>query len=40
VIARMPNGTRVSVLGEWQGWAVVRYGGYTGYSDSRYLEFV
>ena len=37
VIARMPNGTRVTVLGEWQGWDVVRYGSNVGYSDSRYL---
>lgn len=37
VIARVPNGTRVTVLGNWQGWAVVRYGGTVGYCDERYL---
>ena len=37
VIARIPNGTRVTVLGEWKGWAVVRYGSNVGYSDIRYL---
>ncbi len=40
IIARMPRGARVNVLGEWQGWAVVRYGANTGYADTRYLEFL
>lgn len=40
VIARIPNGTRVTVLGEWQGWDVVRYGANTGYADSRFLELI
>ncbi len=40
VIAKIPNGTRVTVLGEWQGWDVVRYGANTGYSDARYVELV
>lgn len=40
VIARIPNGTRVTVLGEWKGWDVVRYGSNTGYADGRYIELV
>ncbi len=38
IIARIPNGARVTVLGEWKGWYVVRYGGQTGYSDGRYIK--
>ncbi len=38
VIVRIPNGARVTVLGEWKGWYVVRYGGQTGYSDGRYIK--
>lgn len=38
IIARIPNGARVTVLGEWKGWYVVRYGGNTGYSDGRYIQ--
>ncbi|MGN1098691.1 MAG: N-acetylmuramoyl-L-alanine amidase [Clostridia bacterium] len=40
IIARMPNGTRVTVLGEWQGWDVVRYGNNVGYADGRYLMYL
>lgn len=40
IISRIPNGTRVTVLGEWKGWYVVRYGSNVGYSDGRYLRFV
>lgn len=38
VIARMPNNSAVTVLGQWQGWDVVRYGDLTGYADGRYIE--
>ncbi len=40
VIASIPNGARVVVLGEWQGWYVVRYGNNTGYSDGRYIQLI
>ncbi len=40
VTARIPNGTRVTVLGEWQGWDVVRYGSQTGYADGRFIELL
>lgn len=38
VITRIPNGADVTVLGEWKGWYVVRYGGNVGYSDGRYIR--
>ena len=40
VISRIPNGARITVLGEWKGWYVVRYGSNVGYSDGRYIRFV
>ena len=40
VITRIPNGARVTVLGEWKGWYVVRYGNNVGYSDGRYIRLV
>jgi N-acetylmuramoyl-L-alanine amidase len=38
VIANMPNGTAVTVYGEWQGWYVVHYGGYVGYAAAAYID--
>jgi len=38
VIANMPNGARVTVYGEWQGWYVVRYGDQMGYAAAAYID--
>ena len=40
VIARMPDGATVSVVGQWQGWYVVNYRGLTGYAVARYINIV
>ncbi len=40
IITGIPNGARVTVLGEWQGWDVVRYGNNTGYADARFIELI
>lgn len=40
VLTRIPNGTSVTVLGEWQGWYVVEYNGIVGYSDAGYIQIV
>ena len=37
VIANIPDGARVTVYGEYQGWYVVRYGDYTGYAASQFI---
>ena len=38
VIANMPNGARVTVYGEWQGWYTVRYGNSLGYAAAAYID--
>ena len=38
VIANMPNGARVTVYGQWQGWYTVRYGDYMGYAAAAYID--
>ncbi len=38
VIASIPNGSAVTVTGEWQGWYVVWYRGTPGYVDARYVD--
>lgn len=38
VIANMPNGARVTVYGEWQGWYAVRYGESLGYAAAAYID--
>lgn len=37
IIAKMPNGSAVTVTGEWQGWYVVWFRGTPGYADARYI---
>lgn len=37
VIATMPRGAAVTILGEWQGWYVIDYNGTIGYAASRYI---
>ncbi|MGI6031120.1 MAG: N-acetylmuramoyl-L-alanine amidase [Eubacteriales bacterium] len=38
VIGLMPNGARVTVTGQWEGWKVVEYQGLLGFADARYLR--
>ena len=40
VIAQAPNGARLMVLGEWQGWYVVDYAGNIGYASSDYITIL
>ena len=37
IVTRMPNGAFVTVYGQWQGWYVIRYEGYTGYASAEYI---
>ena len=37
-IALMPNGARVTVHGQWEGWYVVEYNGSVGYAAGAYIE--
>ena len=37
VVARIPNGTTVTVYGEYQGWYTVRYGSIVGYAASQFI---
>lgn len=38
IIARMPNGAPLSVVGQWQGWYVVNYRGLVGYAVAQYIK--
>lgn len=38
VLADLPNGAAVRVYGEWQGWYVVHYGQYVGYSAAAFID--
>ena len=38
VIANIPDGARVTVYGEYEGWYVVRYGNYTGYAAAQFIR--
>ena len=38
IIANMPDGSPVTVYGEWQGWYVVHYGDYVGYAAAAYID--
>ena len=38
ILARMPNGARVTVYGQWQGWYTVRYEGLLGYAAAAYID--
>ncbi|CAB1249971.1 Peptidoglycan hydrolase [Ruminococcaceae bacterium BL-6] len=38
VIARAPNNSPITVLGEWQGWYVVNFQGTIGYASSEYIR--
>ena len=38
IIAQIPNGSPVTVYGEWDGWYVTGYNGSVGYASARYIE--
>lgn len=38
VVLRLPNGTPVEILNEYNGWYVVRQGDIVGYADGRYIQ--
>jgi N-acetylmuramoyl-L-alanine amidase len=38
VITNMPNGSAVTIYGEWQGWYVVHYGDQAGYAAAAYID--
>ncbi len=38
VLAMMPNGSAVTVYGEWQGWNSLRYNGILGYAAEAYID--
>ena len=38
VIANLPNGAKVTVYGEWNGWYVVHYGDQVGYAAAAYID--
>ncbi len=40
VVTRIPNGTQVSVLNEYDGWYVVEYNDLYGYVLGEYLRFI
>lgn len=40
VIARIPNGSPLTVNGQWQDWYVVNYMGNVGYVASRYVNLI
>ncbi|MEE0867608.1 MAG: N-acetylmuramoyl-L-alanine amidase [Clostridia bacterium] len=38
VLARMPDGANLTVVGQWKDWYVVNYRGLVGYALSRYIN--
>lgn len=38
VIASMPNGAELTVVGQWQGWYVVNYRGLVGYAAAQFVK--
>ena len=38
IIANIPDGARVMVYGEYEGWYVVRYGDYVGYAAGQFIS--
>ena len=38
ILANMPNGARVRIYGEWQGWYVVHYENYVGYAAAAFID--
>lgn len=40
IIASIPNGSVLTVVGQWQDWYVVNYRGLVGYVASRYVNII
>lgn len=38
IVANMPNGSPVTIYGQWQGWYTVGYGGHLGYAAAAYID--
>lgn len=38
ILANMPDGAKVRIYGEWQGWYVVHYQNYVGYAAAAYID--
>ena len=38
ILADLPNGARVDVYGEWDGWYVVHWRDYAGYAAAAYID--
>lgn len=38
IVARLPNRSKVTVWGQWQGWYVVHCGNYVGYAVAAYIS--
>lgn len=38
ILTTIPDGSAVTVYGQWQDWYVVNYMGTIGYASSRYIE--
>ncbi len=38
IIANLPNGTEVTIYGEWQGWYVVHHGDHVGYAAAAFID--
>ncbi len=38
IIASMPNGAELTVVGQWQGWYVVNYRGLVGYALAQFVK--
>lgn len=39
-IMQLPNGAEVTILNEYNGWYIVRYGDVVGYADAQYITLV
>ena len=40
ILARAYDGARLTILNQWQGWYLVRFGDVTGYASSDYITLV
>lgn len=40
IIARVADGTPLTVINEWQGWYLVRFDGVTGYASGQYITLI
>ena len=38
ILANLPNGAKVTVYGEWQGWYVVHHEGHVGYAAAAFID--